>query len=661
MNKQTSARSVAPAVRVALVLAASTALMVFLFPRWRAAPDHAPPKGLRSEPQTEGGGTATRAPAAAPPEARADRHSLVALNGMYDVKIVQRMDAMGSRDVPQGELVVAGALALARHRETQGRAGWLVGRFKDVRVTGDEAIRRPFSGGREDLFEGPFAVRFDATGRVVERRFSPGTRPGVRNTINAVVLAAQVADRDADADGNADGSWEAIEPNPNGTHRAKYVERADGGLRKTWSLSARGAHAAISGGGVLEAAYTAGLLSAATIRWDTKVEATLTPAVPQRYSVQVVADLKWTGPAPIGGAEVELPTLQNDERLQPKPKRPLPKPSGQSISSLLDASRASQAKLDWQGRKAAMLQIAADIKSDPAKLAEVAAQLRVEGLDGDPLRTLIEALVAAKSPAAMQELEKLMGDKKVPRIARHSAVTMLTSVQDPSPALLQAARTVSLDPEDGLAPIAIVALGGQVRVQETRNPALSAQLRAELTARAAKVLGPAGKTTGQGSGSASPSASTDWVERCKTWVRALRNMSGDGIWPHVKPFLLSQDAGLRRAAIEATAEVSLPEARIALAKAMQKDPEQHNRAKAASVALLQPQWIFEKPVLRALREDPSPDVRVAAAHTVAVWSTSYPGLTKEITQAVEREKNIDAKNILIGLIHQQLSDDGKPL
>ena len=66
-------------------------------------------------------------------------------------------------------------------------------------------------------------------------------------------------------------------------------------------------------------------------------------------------------------------------------------------------------------------------------------------------------------------------------------------------------------------------------------------------------------------------------------------------------------------------------------------------------------------MLRALREDPSPDVRVAAAHTVAVWSTSYPGLTKEITQAVEREKNIDAKNILIGLIHQQLSDDGKPL
>ncbi len=617
----------------------------------------------------DAGSEGAEAPGRAEGATRLDRHALAALDGTYRVRIAQQVDAQGSQGIPEGEVVLEGAVVLRRHGDRPSREGWLVGQLQGVKVTGQPTLVRAF--GATEAMQRPFAVRFDATGRAVERRFSPGTPLGVRNAVNAVVVAVQTVDREAPDKPGPDATkapsvddtdaWEVVEPDPAGTHRATYVAGEDGSLTKTWSLASGDERASLSGKGRMTAAYANGWLSRATIHYLAQLDATLVASMQQRYALTVDATLTRTAAAP--PTAVDLTSLRTDAQLAPARRHTKPKPADVAIETLLAQSAAAQAKLDWQKRKAAMAQIAAQLSADPNRLTEVEARLWSPGLDGDGLRTLLEALVTAESAPAMAVLTKLIADKGAPRVARHSALSLLTSVYKPSAALLAAGRKVSLDSEDPLAPIATMALGGQVRVQGRRDPRLGAELRAAMMKRARPVLEAAAEAKGVGVGDGAPNGTgkTALTYQCEVWLRALQNMGGDGIWPLVEPFLVSQDALLRRVAIEATAEVNLPAARVALAKALQKDPDPHNRAKAASVAGKQPQWVFEKPVVRALREDTSPHVRIAAAQTVAVWTVTYPGLTKVLKQAVAAEKHADAKTIIAGLIHQRLAADGAPL
>lgn len=620
---------------------------------WLALADAPPPGPVE---QASSRSTPVPSPLRFDPTTRPAWHGQRTLGGTYQMHMGLVADVHAPGQPAHAQMTLDSDLTLHAPNSADAKEGWLVGRLTRVKFGGDATLRDQFGAkvaGDVRAFEQPFAIRFDTQGEVAEKRFAPELPQAARNLVSSLAAGLQVSR------GKSDPlrEWTRNETGTTGLHRATYREPEHGRLIKSWQRAADGG-SGVTGKGDLTVTYQGALLAQAAYRYLLVADLTLTPQVTQRYEYRTEATLLRTNDTPAGWVDaVVIADLRTDSQLQPPVRRAPTPPTGQPVQATLETSAKASAKLDWQGRRAAMRELAANLRADPKTLQEVATRLRQPGLEGDALRTLLEALATAETPEALAELTLLLADAKAPYYARHSAVTLVSTIGEPPAALLDQTRKLSLDPNSDVYLVATLALAAQARLQQDRDPALAETLRAELLIRAAAVLGPAAKAAGIGigTGTKDASASTEMTHSASVWLKALANMGGDDIWPWVAPFLVSQEHRLRRDAVLALATLTLPAARIALAKSMQKDPDAHIRAEAASVALSHPQWALEEPVLRALREDPSPHVRTAAGYTVAVWAVTYPGLVAELQQAIAAELHPEAKKMLTGLLPEDVT------
>ena len=579
-------------------------------------------------------------------------HALRALVGSYQMTVEAGLTSTGlhARD---GKLVLRAAVDVGVDVDGAGD-GWLAGRLREVRVTGDAALVTalgvPADAGRAYAF----ALKTGAQGEVVEQRFDPAMPVGLRNTLASAVVGLQVA-RGPE---QQTSRWSRIEAGTDAPLQVQYSDDGAGTITKTWT---RGTAEAAPGGprghGRSTLVFDGVGLARAEYGYTLQVDLTLAPQATDKHSVTTTIRLgRRDAGAHVAPAAVRLADLRTAAQLEAAHRKarraerhsavaPI---SARSVTEVLTASAHAHAARRWQERRQATLELAGIVGADPVRRQEVLSRLRAPGLDGDELRTLVEALVSAGPGPARAAFAATLTDDGIPRIARHSLLSAVTFMGEPGPAVLDNVRTIVDDRQSLLRVPAAFALAAQGRVQQDRNPALGAELKADVLARAGAVLSPDPDAP-----TLSPLPNDD--ER-DMWIQALGNLGGADIWPLVASHVTSQRDRRRLYAIEALRWVPLVVARVALAKAMLLDPEPRNRRRAAEVALYHPQQAMLEPVRRALREDPAGIVRIGAAQTIATWGVTSPALNEDIEEAIARETIPQVRRILRGLRPETLPD-----
>lgn len=577
-------------------------------------------------------------------------HSRRVLGGSYafDLELQMSSTLPGGRSDRHTALRATLELAAAPGGDAAGT--WIVGRMRDLKADGDPqlAAQLGLTGKAEAELSAPFAVRVDASGAVVERRFDPRLAVGQRNLVATLAAGLQVV-ATPQAQG---GAWRASEPGASDTQFADYQQLSGGGLRKAWSRQRRDAKddpaaaAAqdVVADGEVQLTMRDGVLASAAYEHTLIADLTLHPSVPQRHEVRTAFRLARRGDAPKQLLEVRPPSLSSEHQLAVKPTQPSAKADGRSVAQLLQASDQAQASGDWLGRSTAAQDLGAKLRADAAALAQIKGELWQPGLDGDGLRTRLEALAIAGTPESLGTLRALIADLAAPYLARHGAASLATTLSQCDAALAAALVARADDEADDIRSPAALAVGAQARIQLERDPALAAQLQQYVLQRAAAAL--ARDKDPNKPGPNNPAL----------WLEVLGNMGGAAAWPLVEPALVHQRDDMRLNAIEALRAIQLPAARLALAKALQLDPKGRNRRRAAEIALYHPQQAMEEPVVRALREDPDEVVLIGAAHTAAVWGVQSPGLYQEIAEAAKRARKPEVKQILADLQPVELED-----
>lgn len=333
----------------------------------------------------------------------------------------------------------------------------------------------------------------------------------------------------------------------------------------------------------------------------------------------------------------------------------LPDPAGQTTSALLAASEAAYAAKDLTARRQAMKQLAAAVKSDPAALAEVDARLRTPGVDGNELRTLVEALTLADSPAAWDAMKGLLTDVDAPELARHSVAVAAGFSASPPDALIDTLTALSAGRLDEVGTAALLGLGIQGN-RERGGPHVE-RVRDALLARAEVTLEAAHPRTAPAvaPGVASPAPEAEPV-RVSAWLDALGNLGGPDVWPLIQPYLHDDEEWIRHSAVGALYYIALPEARQALAERILNDPSPYVRRAAVRTAANHPQQVFEAAIIRALQEDDKAIVRLEAATALAAWGIDTPALYPIIARAAERENDPAARRMMTELQPEDLTD-----
>ncbi|MCA9518570.1 MAG: hypothetical protein KC635_26725, partial [Myxococcales bacterium] len=183
-------------------------------------------------------GTTPEAPVATPSVAAAAQRPEVRLAGRYafDYALDFTIEKGELHDFPtRSKLAVTGTLVL-----TDGADGWLHGHLEAPTVTGDRPLVKQAQLDPDAPAAGAdraFAVRLDARGQIVERRFDRATPLGVRNVLGTLFGALQVVAPE-EGDAVAETGWSTREAMMDGPAEADYrVTRA--GLDKTWRTVTR--------------------------------------------------------------------------------------------------------------------------------------------------------------------------------------------------------------------------------------------------------------------------------------------------------------------------------------------------------------------------------------------------------------------------------------
>jgi len=566
------------------------------------------------------------------------------------LRMMQGAEAMG---LPaESRMTVAAELELA---DAMLGDGWVAGRMRAVVLGGDEGLLGRAGLVKDmpaDGLSAPFMVRFDATGAAVERRYSAAMPEGVRNVVGSILTGLQIV-RPADAK-VVDGKWDAPEEGLDGAYTASYAARADG-VTKTWTRGFGEDGAAkrtLENPGKVVSLGTAmwvraaesGRLTKGSLEVELTADLSLGRGAAAKLGSETTATLVWLDvvsgewastmrpealAARDGVADIEARASADD---------PLPAPSGRSPAEIVFASAKANATMDSQGRLAAMRDLAATIRQDPGTtLAFIEERLRSD-VDGDRLRTMVEALTVADTEESLGAMNAMLTDEEMPQTARHSLAIAAGMMDEPTPALVESLMAIS---RESLADnsVAYGALLG-LAVQGNRQHAgpHTERIREDVLARADQILGP------QELGA--PPRSDVEPQLLQAWLTAVGNLGGEEAWPLVEPYMRHPDQWVRLAAVGALAYVPGPEVRLAVAEMIEVDPSHWVRRQAVRMAGDMPQSAFEDLVIRTMRNDDAENVRLECARVLAVWGLESPGLYRLIAEAAEREPDRTTKKIM---------------
>ncbi len=558
-----------------------------------------------------------------------------------------------TRMVATGELVLGPA---------PSATGWLAGRLDGVTITGDEALASR-AGLHVDApnpgIDAPFLVAVDDQGAVAERRFDPRTPAGARNIVGSLLSAVQVVRPSA----GVSARWSVDEPGLDGPVRADYEDLGGGRLSKSWrqALGSGGASPADDSpppaastvgraeisrdarGRLQEVAYTLHLRGDLALSDDVPLE--LSTQATATLSRQHDADMAWaTGLVP--GALVGDVDL--DEAADTGGEQRVPQPSGRHPLAIIEASEAAHLAGDHAARREAMRDLAATLRADAGAIGAITGRLGTAGVDGNELRTLVEALAVARTPQTLEAMATMLEDSETPATARHSLAVGAALMDSPPAGLIDVLIALSRGPLDDVGTAALLGLGLQSNARWTGPQ--SARVRADLLARAEGALiaaddGDGASSQPPPSGVPTPAAPTLPGHVAK-WLDALGNAGGEEVWPLIEPYLEHGNEWVRRAAAGALTYVPGPAPRMALANVIAGDPSPWVRRRAVRTAGNLPQFAFEDALIRALRDDDDSGVRLECARVLSVWGVESPGLFPIIAAAAEREPEAATRQMM---------------
>ncbi len=585
-------------------------------------------------------------------------HGQKALSGRYDIEAnVSMASTIG--DVQRDQrIAVSGQLHLGLPADRAAAAkGWVVGRAVGLKAEGDRdlAKRIGMAADGEASPDIDFALRVDERGEVVERRFAKHAAEGTRNLVALTAAAAQVVRPAAKRDA---ARWQTTENGASVSQYARYDRVDDEVLQKVWSRSRDGLDnpadanddeptgAALSTGKAT-LTYTGPVLQRVAIEQVVKVNLSLDPRVQQKHHVQtdVTMKLRSRVDAPLAVVVGGLAPESSFESLRPRVRA---KPTTRGVQPILDASKTAQDKRDWHKRRKASNELAANINGNMAAKQDLRAMLWLGKAKADALRTAVEALGTTEDPTGRAMLAELIGDKAAPYTSRWHAIALMVTLRNPGKALVDVLMKVSHDETDDAYKTATAALAAVVHRARKKDPTAEKKAYGYMMRRAtatfevdhARRLG----TLKEGARyKPNPLASGNPM----LWVMALGNLGGEKVFKLVQPYLVDNRKSMRRHAIGAMRFIPTNPARLAIVKAMQRDPSPYNRRAAAETALYHPQYLMEEHVVRSMREDLHPEVQLGAAWTLAVWGVTAPALYQEIRNAAERADNKMLKKTLL--------------
>ena len=581
------------------------------------------------------------------------RHLQRTATGTYAMVLDVALDVVAGAKAERQELAFTAELQFAVPATPVGR-GWIAGRIRNLRADGDPKLARQFGATDDGVARRGFifGLRTDPSGAIVDHRFEPGTPAPLRNAIQTLATGMQVV---AAKSGPA-RTWSGVEQTHGAALAMAYDTDDAGRVHKRWRRGTPdSAPDGPEGEGHSTLAFDAHGLVAAHYAYRLAVDLTLHSALVQKHAIAATLGLQRTAQSgftpgePAWAAAAQVQTLPTDAQLQPVPQQAATAPTPRTAAAVVAASEAAHAKRDWQARQAASGELKANLDSQPGMLAEVLAQLRLPGRDGNALRTLVDGLAYADNSLCRKAYVAAMTDATVPYLARHALVSAASFVAKPDAALLTALRKLAETNGHELQAAALLAWAAQGNLQRDRNPVLGSAIAEAILARATPWLQPETDVNGAQHKAAAKDETDIWIE-------ALGNLGGEEVWPLVEKWLVAKNERQRLHAIESLRFVPVPEARLALALAMQKDPRPRNRRRATEIAQYHPQAAMEEPVLRALRDDPAAAVRIGAAGTIAVWSVTSTGLLDELKEAEKRELVPHVKKVLAQLQPETLKD-----
>lgn len=571
-------------------------------------------------------------------------HLQRAAQGSYRFRAALEVTASAGLSPLTRKLTVEAELALGTDPASAGE-GWSRGQLRNVRATGDASLQRELGFDRLPSAPLDYAFRTETHGDTAELRYDAALPAGVRNLLHTATTGLQVTGTPGQQ------NWQSIERTTDAELDIAYKQDAEGRIHKRWERKAaeRGGP---SGSGQATLAHDAQGLLTATYAYQLAVDLTLHESVPQQQQVSVKLDLNRQVAGKVLKDTKALGELATDAQLaiRERPAASRPKDSGRSWGQLAEATTTASTSRDWQAQNVAKAELKDKVAHDPAALQGLLEALRQPGLQGEQLRTLVEALAYTNTDLGREAYAAAMQSSDVPYVARHALVSAASFVAEPTEPVLGALRTIFTTPKHELQAAAAMAFAAIAHTQVERNTAIGVAMQEEVLQRAAVWLA--------GPEAPKPEIQPEALahDERDMWIQALGNLGGTAAWPLLAPYLVAQSDWLRLHAVESLRFVQLPAARMALAKAMLLDPSERNRRMAAETAAYHPRSAMQEPVVRALREDPAAVVRIGAAGTVAVWGITSPALNAELTAAAERENNADVKDILVGLQPKLLAD-----
>ncbi len=486
-------------------------------------------------------------------------------------------------------------------------------------------------------------------------------------------------------------SWTVREPDVDGKVEARYDLRT-GGLNKSWFSKGIGTEVAkedkshVSSQGRCESELADGRIQRALYNLEVRADLGL-GAAEARYDGDVKATLQreadvagdWAKGIDLAALEIGL----GARRLQ-APRPIVNVRDGASVGSLIAAASAASAKEDSKARRAARQELAVMIQRKPALARDVAQILRQDRPDVER-RSLIEALASSDTAEAKAEMASIINDASLQTSLRADVATGTTFMPRPGEGLLNSLRSQSEQAGvSRLGTASLYALSGQARMQP--EALLAARLSAELQARALIALSEAGaaleaKTVANkqseesakgklplqapvavaaeavavdapvggvkapvtgievGKGGPLPAAPAKTVTagQAIAWLDAVGTLGGDAVRVLITPWHHHPEHQVRMTAAFALRFVHTLEGRQKLVDILNHDPDGWVRRSAVMAMRFHPMAPFIDPVKRALKEDVHPNVRLAAAYNLSVWSTEAPALIEAVRAAAKRE------------------------
>ncbi|MSP93502.1 MAG: HEAT repeat domain-containing protein [Myxococcales bacterium] len=575
---------------------------------------------------------ATRAPLA-PQRSRADRYALD-----YTLQFTAPAPKSGETTA---DLKFAGILALGEPVERDG-GRWLGARIEGARLDRNAAARAvtQFTASAADL-EQPWLMELDGEGRVTGTRFAEGTSQGARALLATVAAAIQFVQ----PQGSNAKAWEAVERDVNGAYSARYETEAGGAVRKTWTAGLlddlAGASHAPGYRVQTDATFDRvdGRLRALRFDQSGTVGVGLAGGDKRaRFSTrlrldwQAAAQVTWPG-------DLDPAALPRFDAVAAAGRLQTPQVVA-TLQELLDQARLAADRKSTADRSRVADDLARKLRDDPRQVTEIEAMLR-KGMDHDGVeRTLVEGLVRAGSAAAQASLIGLARDTTLRPALRDRVLQGAVFVQRPDEAFTRGLEDLAFDSRQAqFAAHAAITLGAAVQRLRATSPQQASAAAQKMADHAAPHVtpGPVSGTTAK----AAPSTG-----ELADWIAALGNTAAPEVLPVLLAALKDPRERMRRSAALALRWQAPNAVLPALTEAMRTDDSIHVRDHLMQAAkYLGPETMLAV-VEKALFHDGSPYVRLAAAHTVAVWALEAPGLDDKLKQALALEPSSKVRESL---------------